>query len=82
MADILTAIQMARATSGAPTSTNKARKAAALGLAARTRHVDPVKMLALSNKAAAAAKQPSAEQIVEKGGGIGGYLRAFRELNS
>jgi hypothetical protein len=68
-------------------SREKANKAAAaatplekLGRAARAGTVDQVKLLELQHQTRQII--PTREQVAAKGGGVGGYLRAWRELNS
>jgi hypothetical protein len=53
----------------------------ALGAAARgARTLDRVKLLELQSHTPQTI--PTREQVAAKGGGVGGYLRAWRELNS
>lgn len=50
-----------------------------VGRAARYGRIDPAKAAELQNQTRQVI--PTRAQVIEKGGGIGGYLRAWRELN-
>jgi hypothetical protein len=58
-----------------------ADRAAELGKARRLGKVSAAKQFEFQQKASAEAKVPSVAAVAAAGGGIGGYLRAWRELN-
>lgn len=59
--------------------TTNSEKARRLGALANQGKLDQVKLAALS----LGRRQtiPTREQIIEHGGGVGGYLKAYRKLN-
>jgi hypothetical protein len=65
--------------SAAPRAADKAKALQTLGHAKLRKGLDGAKMAELQSH----TKQiiPSKTQVAEKGGGVGGYLRAWRELN-
>jgi hypothetical protein len=65
--------------SAAPRAADKAKALETLGHAKLHKGLDGAKLAELQSH----MKQiiPSKTQVAEKGGGVGGYLRAWRELN-
>jgi hypothetical protein len=73
---------LAAAPSSGTTQQTKAQRDAAdrqARLGAAARKANPAKLHELSHQTQQAI--PTAAQVAEKGGGVGGYLRAWRELN-
>ncbi len=73
MADV---VKAAREKANANKADTKAQR---LGRAARGGRVDQVKAIELQGQTRQVI--PTRAQVAEKGGGVGGYIRAWRELN-